>query len=232
MTRQDVPIVTIDGPGGAGKGTIAQAIAARLDWHFLDSGAIYRLLALDSLEAGIAVDDLPALIARSQALQIEFPTVGPQAGEVLLNGVVVTTAIRDEACGARASELAAIPAVRDALLARQRAFRQWPGLVADGRDMGTVVFPDAAVKIFLTASAEERARRRHKQLMEQGVSANLADLLQELRARDQRDMNRAVAPLAPAEDAISVDTTSMDVEAVIRTVMEQVEACIPNGGAV
>lgn len=232
MTRQDVPIVTIDGPGGAGKGTIAQAIAARLDWHFLDSGAIYRLLALDSLEAGIAVDDLPALAARSQALQIEFPTVGPQAGEVLLNGVVVTKAIRDEACGARASELAAIPTVRDALLARQRAFRQWPGLVADGRDMGTVVFPDAAVKIFLTASAEERARRRHKQLMEQGVSANLADLLQELRARDQRDINRAVAPLAPAEDAVSVDTTSMDVEAVIRTVMEQVEACIPNGGAV
>lgn len=232
MTRQDVPIVTIDGPGGAGKGTIAQAIAARLDWHFLDSGAIYRLLALDSLEAGIAVDDLPALAARSQALQIEFPTVGPQAGEVLLNGVVVTKAIRDEACGARASELAAIPTVRDALLARQRAFRQWPGLVADGRDMGTVVFPDAAVKIFLTASAEERARRRHKQLMEQGVSANLADLLQELRARDQRDINRAVAPLAPAEDAVSVDTTSMDVEAVIRTVMEQVEACIPNGGVV
>lgn len=232
MTRQDVPIVTIDGPGGAGKGTIAQAIAARLDWHFLDSGAIYRLLALDSLEAGIAVDDLPALAARSQALQIEFPTVGPQAGEVLLNGVVVTKAIRDEACGARASELAAIPTVRDALLARQRAFRQWPGLVADGRDMGTVVFPDAAVKIFLTASAEERARRRHKQLMEQGVSANLADLLQELRARDQRDINRAVAPLAPAKDAVSVDTTSMDVEAVIRTVMEQVEACIPNGGAV
>ena len=220
----DIGVVTIDGPGGAGKGTIARALAERLGWHLLDSGAIYRLLALASLRADIGPGEVDRLAALAEALDIRFPTAGPEAGEVILDGTVVSAAIREEACGERASVLAAVPVVRQALLERQRAFRQPPGLVADGRDMGTVVFPDAPVKIFLTASAEERARRRHKQLMEQGVAANLADLLQELRARDERDTKRSVAPLRPAEDAVTIDTTDLSVEAVVNAVMERVEA--------
>ncbi len=214
------PVITIDGPGGAGKGTVARAIAQQLGWHLLDSGAIYRLLALATLQRDLAAEDTAAICQLAKALDIDFPVTGDLAGEVLLDGKVVTAAIREETTGARASELAAVPAVREALLARQKAFRQSPGLVADGRDMGTVVFADAPLKIFLTASAEERARRRHNQLMQQGVSANLPDLLQELRARDERDSNRRVAPLKPADDAIIIDSTTLSVDAVIEAIMD------------
>ena len=212
-------VVAIDGPGGAGKGTIARAVAERLGFHLLDSGAIYRLLALASLKQAIAADDQAALVALAVNLDIAFPTQGALAGEVLLDGEVVSAAIRTEACGQRASELAAHNQVRQALLERQRGFRQPPGLVADGRDMGTVVFADAPVKIFLTASVEERARRRHKQLMQQGVSASLHDLLQDMQARDKRDTQRAVAPLKPAEEAVTIDTTTMAIDTVIEKVM-------------
>ncbi len=218
-----VPVLTIDGPGGAGKGTIARAIARRCGWHLLDSGAIYRLLALASLNNKIQPEQTQSLVELAQGLDIDFPVVGHHADEVLLDGQVVTSAIRDEACGQRASVLAAEPAVRTALLARQRSFRKPPGLVADGRDMGTVVFPDATVKIFLTASAEERAQRRHKQLMQQGVSANLADLLQELRERDERDSQRSVAPLKPAEDAMVLDSTALSIEQVLEAVMTRLQ---------
>ena len=212
-------VVAIDGPGGAGKGTIARAVAERLGFHLLDSGAIYRLLALASLKQAIAADDQAALVALAVNLDIAFPTQGALAGEVLLDGEVVSAAIRTEACGQRASELAAHNQVRQALLERQRGFRQPPGLVADGRDMGTVVFADAPVKIFLTASVEERALRRHKQLMQQGVSASLHDLLQDMQARDKRDTQRAVAPLKPAEEAVTIDTTTMAIDTVIEKVM-------------
>ena len=230
MTDASAEVIAIDGPGGAGKGTIARAVAGRLGWHLLDSGAIYRLLALASLRAGVEPDQHERLVALASALDIRFPATGRRAGAVILDGEVVTDAIRAEACGERASVLAAEPAVREALLARQRAFRKPPGLVADGRDMGTVVFPDAPLKIFLTATAEERARRRHKQLMEQGVAANLDDLLQELIARDQRDTQRRVAPLRPAEDAVRIDTTDLAIEAAVAAVIERVEDRLKQGG--
>lgn len=223
MSEQSA-VITIDGPGGAGKGTIAREMARGLGWHLLDSGAIYRLLALASLRENIDPGHVVRLAERAEALDIGFIVEGENAGAALLEGERVDAAIRDEACGERASVLAADPTIREALKARQRAFRQPPGLVADGRDMGTVIFPDAPVKIFLTASAGERARRRHKQLMEQGVTANLDNLLQELQARDARDSQRQTAPLKPAEDAFTIDTTERSIDAVIQTVMERVKA--------
>ncbi len=207
----DVPVLTLDGPGGAGKGTVGRLVAHRLGWHYLDSGALYRLVALASLRAGLAATDIAAIVGRIPALRIAF-----EGERVVLDGEDVSRELRTEAVGRRASALAPAPAVREALIERQRALRRAPGLVADGRDMGTVVFPDARVKVFLDASLEERASRRYKQLKEQGFNANLASLTKELRERDERDANRAVAPLKPAVDAEVVDTTGHPVDWVVQ----------------
>jgi len=209
-----VPVITIDGPSGSGKGTISRMLARELGFHFLDSGALYRLLAFAAQRRGIALDNESALAALSGELDIRFPADG-EGERVLLDGEDVGDAIRTEAAGGGASRVAALPAVREALLDRQRRFRLFPGLVADGRDMGTVVFPDAEAKIFLTASAEERARRRCKQLKEKGVSVVFDDVLADIQVRDERDASRSVAPLRPAQDADLVDTSELDISATI-----------------
>ena len=215
----DVRIMTIDGPSGSGKGTVSRAAARALGWALLDSGALYRLVALAGRQAGVGLDDGPGLAQLAKASDIRFGS-GPSDQEVVwLDGKEVTGAIRTEEAGNDASKVAAIPVVRAALLERQRRFAVSPGLVADGRDMGTVVFPQAEVKIFLTASAAERAARRHKQLKEKGVAATLAALSLEIAERDQRDMNRAIAPLVPSADAILLDTTGMPVDAVVERVL-------------
>lgn len=213
-----VPILTIDGPSGAGKGTIARAIASRLGWRLLDSGALYRVAALAALKAGIPLDDEEAVARVAERLDVEFDEVDGRE-RVILAGEEVTAELRTEQCGEAASKVAAQPAVRRALLARQRAFAAPPGLVADGRDMGTGVFPDALVKVFLTASAEERARRRHKQLMDKGISVSLRDLSREIAQRDERDANRPVAPLVPAHDARIIDSTHMSPEEVTERIL-------------
>jgi cytidylate kinase len=215
----DVRIMTIDGPSGSGKGTVSRAAARALGWALLDSGALYRLVALAGRQAGIGLDDGPGLAQLAKASDIRFGS-GPSDEEVVwLDGKEVTGAIRTEEAGNDASKVAANPLVRAALLERQRRFAVPPGLVADGRDMGTVVFPQAEVKIFLTASAAERAARRYKQLKEKGVAATLAALSLEIAERDQRDMNRAIAPLVPSADAILLDTTGMSVDAVVERVL-------------
>ena len=208
-----VPVITIDGPSGSGKGTLALRVAERLGYHLLDSGALYRIAALAALRDAVVEDDEAALAALVARLAIEFQGAGDSV-RVLLDGEDVTRAIRDEACGIAASKIAGLAAVRGALLAFQRGFRQAPGLVADGRDMGTVVFPDAALKIFLTASTEERAQRRYKQLKDKGFDVNLRALLEEIEARDQRDTQRTVAPLTAADDAIVIDSTAHSIEQV------------------
>ncbi|MDH4573540.1 (d)CMP kinase [Salinicola acroporae] len=211
------PVLTIDGPGGAGKGTISRMIAEHMGWHLLDSGALYRLTALSAMRNGVAVDDAEALSLQAQALDVLF-AVEDGAMQILLEGDDVTTAIRSESVGNAASQVAALPPVRAALLQRQRDFCKTPGLVADGRDMGTVVFPDAPLKIYLTASAEERARRRLLQLQQAGEDARLSTLLEEIQARDARDMQRSVAPLKPAEDAVELDTTQLDIPEVVERI--------------
>lgn len=210
------PVVAVDGPGGAGKGTLCQRIAERLGWRLLDSGALYRLVALAAENAGVALDDEAGLAALARDLPVEFS--GPR---VLLGGQDVSEAIRSEDCGSRASRVAVLPAVRTALVGLQRGFRRPPGLVADGRDMGTVIFPDAELKVFLTASAEERAMRRYKQLKEKGFDVNLRDLSAEVAARDRRDAERAVAPLRPAPDACVVDSTELTIDEVVDVVVDE-----------
>jgi cytidylate kinase len=214
-----LPVLTIDGPSGAGKGTISRIVAARLGWHYLDSGALYRAVGVAAGWADIDVSDAAALVRCAFDTRIEFAERPGEGLRVLLNGVDATDEVRLETAGALASGIAAIPEVRAALKERQRAFRQLPGLVADGRDMGTVIFPDAACKVFLTASAEERAQRRHKQLMEKGVSVIFGDLLREIMARDARDAQRVVAPLRPADDAVLIDTTGIGIDEVVERVI-------------
>ena len=214
-----VPVLTIDGPSGSGKGTVSRAVATALGWRLLDSGALYRLVALGGRRAGIALDDAAALSNLAQHIDLLFGS-GPAGEEIVwLDGRDVTRDIRTEEAGNDASKVAAVPEVRAALLERQRRFAAPPGLVADGRDMGTVVFPRAPVKIFLTASPSERAQRRHKQLKEKGVTATLAALSLEIAERDQRDITRSASPLVASADAIILDTTGISVEAVVERVL-------------
>ncbi|WP_340611033.1 (d)CMP kinase [Xenorhabdus bharatensis] len=208
------PVITVDGPSGAGKGTLCQALAEALNWQLLDSGAIYRVLALAAIHHQVDIKSEDALVPLAANLDVRFVPANGRL-RVILEGEDVSNEIRTEAVGNTASQTATFPRVREALLRRQRAFRLLPGLIADGRDMGTVVFPDAPVKIFLDASAEERARRRMLQLQESGFSVNFESLLSEIQERDFRDRNRAVAPLVPAQDALILDSTSMSIEEVI-----------------
>lgn len=214
----NLPIITIDGPSGTGKGTLAIRLTRFLGWHLLDSGALYRVVAFRAQQLGMTLDAVGPLEAIAQSLPLEF-RVDEQGVHILLNQIDVTDEIRSESAGSAASFVAAIPEVRIALLERQREFCQPPGLVADGRDMGTVVFPQAALKIFLTASPEERAQRRYKQLKQKGIDVNLARLSGDIAARDQRDERRKMSPLQPASDAITLDTTALDIAAVEEMVM-------------
>jgi cytidylate kinase len=226
MSRTVVPVLTIDGPSGSGKGTISRLVAGRLGWHLLDSGALYRLVALAGKQNNLDANDVAGHTQLAGGMQVRFAAAPDGAEQVLLGNPPqdVTRALRSEETGQGASRVAAWPAVRDALFERQRAFAQPPGLVADGRDMGTVVFPDARVKIFLTASAQERAQRRYKQLKDKGSDASLAALSLEIAERDRRDSTRAVAPLKPAADAVLVDSTGLSIEAVVDRVLAELAA--------
>jgi len=225
-----MPVITVDGPSGSGKGTVCRLLADKLGWDVLDSGAIYRVLSLAALHHQIALDNEEGLVPLAANLDVQF-LVDSQtnAGKVILEGEDVTTTIRNEEVGAAASKVAALPRVREALLRRQRAFRTESGLIADGRDMGTVVFQDAPLKIYLTASAEERARRRFVELNTRGLDVTLSGLLQDIQVRDERDMNRAVAPLVPADDAIELDTSELNAQQVFDKVMTLLDVAISEG---
>jgi cytidylate kinase len=219
-TAADVPVIAIDGPVGSGKGTIARRVATALGWHLLDSGALYRLVALAASKKGVALDDVRQLAELAANLEARFGSDANGDEQIWLEDEDATAAIRTEEAGAGASTVAVLQPVRDALFQLQRDFRQTPGLVADGRDMGTHVFPDASLKVFLTASAEERAKRRHKQLKDKGIDVSLAALSRDIEERDRRDSERSVAPLRPAEDARVLDSSGMSIEAVVATVLE------------
>ena len=223
MIFQKDPVITIDGASGTGKGTVSQMIATRLGWKFLDSGALYRVLALAAQKHSVALDNEKALEVLGEHLDVQFIAQHDFLSQIILEGENVTEIIRTEKVGNAASQIAALPAVRASLLSRQRAFRDAPGLVADGRDMGTVVFPDAELKIFLMASPEVRAMRRYNQLKERGISVTLSALIKELSERDKRDQERRVAPLKPAEDAIRVDTDKLTVGQVIERIIFEIK---------
>lgn len=222
LLANNVPIVTLDGPSGTGKGTISYLLSKQLGWHFLDSGAIYRVLAYAVRQKNLSWTDEDVLTTLAQQLDLRFETDTEQFPEIYLDGQEISYAIRSEQCGQDASKIAAYPKVRTALLERQRAFAHYPGLVTDGRDMGTVVFPHALLKVFLYASVEERAQRRHRQLKDKGIHVSLATVLEELTERDTRDTNRAHAPLKPANDALQVDTTGLSIVEVFNHILEVV----------
>ncbi len=225
----NIPVITIDGPSGTGKGTIAQLLADTLGWHLLDSGALYRIVALGATYNSIKINNIRELCGFAVAMKVVFST--RFEGSILLNGEEISSQVRLEETAELASQVAAIPELREVLLQRQRDFRLEPGLVADGRDIGTVVFPDAGAKFFLTASAEERAQRRYKQLINKGVSVNLRALLQDINSRDERDANRKVSPLRPADDAVVIDTTTLTIEKVLEAVLIEVRAKMPEATA-
>lgn len=219
-----VPIITVDGPSGSGKGSLCQLLARELGWHLLDSGALYRIVGLAAVKQQVSFNDAAGLAELAAGLDVEFRAGQPgEPAAVFLDGEDISSEVRNETSGEYASRVAIYPAVREALTALQRSFARAPGLIADGRDMGTVIFPAATLKIYLTASAEERAERRHKQLLNKGQSVNLAALLEDIKARDERDMQRAVAPLKPAPDARVIDSTSMPIEDVFKEVISSIK---------
>lgn len=222
MIDHKEPVITIDGASGTGKGTISQLLAKRMGWKFLDSGALYRVLAVAAQKHGVAFDNETALELLGEHLDVQFIAQEDLLPKVILEGEDVTDLIRSEKIGNAASIISALPGVRASLLNRQRVFREAPGLVADGRDMGTVVFPDAEIKIFLLASPEERARRRYNQLKDRGISVTLSGLIEELRERDKRDQERAISPLKPADDAVCIDTDRLTIDEVVKRILVEI----------